>query len=144
MACHKLPDELRGSTTDLRSSLVGKLLRAGRTVMLETGDQARLDELVWSWLPGLHTIALGVAAVGGGRTARSTPCSPTARPATSSWSCSNSSPGTPGSPSATPWPTRRPYGSAPTSARCSTPAPTASRSWTTWDASSSGTRPPPG
>ncbi|GGS87342.1 hypothetical protein GCM10010156_52300 [Planobispora rosea] len=65
MACHRLPDELRGSTTDLRTSLVGKLLRAGRTVMLETGDQARLDELVWSWLPGLHTIALGVAAVGG-------------------------------------------------------------------------------
>ncbi|GIH93833.1 PAS domain S-box protein [Planobispora siamensis] len=65
VACHRLPDELRGSTADLRSSLVGKLLRAGRTVMLETGDQARLDELVWSWLPGLHTIALGVAAVGG-------------------------------------------------------------------------------
>ncbi|GII04794.1 sensor histidine kinase [Planobispora takensis] len=65
VACHRLPDELRGSTADLRTSLVGKLLRAGRTVLLETGDQARLDELVWSWLPGLHTIALGVAAVGG-------------------------------------------------------------------------------
>ncbi|MFI6800512.1 PAS domain S-box protein [Streptosporangium canum] len=65
VASHRLPDSLRDSTADLRASLVGKLLRTGRTVMLETGDQARLDELIWSQLPGLHTIALGVAAVGG-------------------------------------------------------------------------------
>ncbi|MFC4587859.1 sensor histidine kinase [Sphaerisporangium corydalis] len=60
-----LPDRLRGATADLRTSLVGKLLRTGKTVLLETGDQAALDELIWSELPGLHTIALGVAAVGG-------------------------------------------------------------------------------
>ncbi|GAA2876224.1 hypothetical protein GCM10010517_37360 [Streptosporangium fragile] len=65
VARHKLPETMRNSTADLRTSLVGKLLRAGRTVMLETGDQARLDELIWSQLPGLHTIALGLAATGG-------------------------------------------------------------------------------
>ncbi|MFC3820951.1 PAS domain S-box protein [Planomonospora venezuelensis] len=65
VACHRLPDVLRGTTADLRASLVGRLLRAGRTVMMETADQARSDEPAWSWLPGLHTIALGVAAVGG-------------------------------------------------------------------------------
>lgn len=65
VASHRLPDSLRDSTGDMRTSLVGKLLRTGRTVMLETGNQARLDELVWSQLPGLHTIALGLAAVGG-------------------------------------------------------------------------------
>ncbi|GHH65214.1 hypothetical protein GCM10017673_08910 [Streptosporangium violaceochromogenes] len=65
VASHRLPDSLRDSTGDMRTSLVGKLLRTGRTVMLETGDPARLDELIWSQLPGLHTIALGLAAVGG-------------------------------------------------------------------------------
>ncbi|MBB2908791.1 PAS domain S-box-containing protein [Streptosporangium becharense] len=65
VARHKLPETLRNSTADLRTSLVGKLLREGRTVMLETGDRARLDELIWSQLPGLHTIALGLAVVGG-------------------------------------------------------------------------------
>ncbi|MEU0520413.1 PAS domain S-box protein [Streptosporangium sp. NPDC006007] len=65
VASHRLPESLRDSTGDMRTSLVGKLLRTGRTVMLETGNQARLDELVWSQLPGLHTIALGLAAVGG-------------------------------------------------------------------------------
>ncbi|MFB9710638.1 PAS domain S-box protein [Streptosporangium sandarakinum] len=65
VATHRLPESMRGSTADLRSSLVGKLLRTGRTVMLETGEQAALDELIWSRLPGLHTIALGLAAVGG-------------------------------------------------------------------------------
>ncbi|SNT63207.1 PAS domain S-box-containing protein [Streptosporangium subroseum] len=65
VARHKLPESLHGSTADLRTSLVGKLLRGGRTVLLETGDQGRLDELIWSQLPGLHTIALGLAAMGG-------------------------------------------------------------------------------
>ncbi|WP_344933178.1 PAS domain-containing sensor histidine kinase [Sphaerisporangium flaviroseum] len=65
VSTHGLPERLRGATGDLRSSLVGKLLRTGKTVLLETGDQAALDELIWSELPGLHTIALGVAAVGG-------------------------------------------------------------------------------
>ncbi|MGC5009861.1 PAS domain S-box protein [Streptosporangium sp. DT93] len=65
VARHNLPDSLRDSTADLRTSLVGRLLREGRTVMLETGDQGRLDELIWSRLPGLHTIALGLASTGG-------------------------------------------------------------------------------
>ncbi|MEV4526096.1 PAS domain S-box protein [Streptosporangium sp. NPDC049304] len=65
VACHNLPDSIRDSTADLRTSLVGRLLREGRTVLLETGDQNRLDELIWSRLPGLHTIALGLAAMGG-------------------------------------------------------------------------------
>ncbi|MER5644812.1 PAS domain S-box protein [Streptosporangium sp. NPDC002524] len=65
VACHNLPDSVRDSTADLRTSLVGKLLREGRTVLLETGDQDRLDRLIWSRLPGLHTIALGLAAMGG-------------------------------------------------------------------------------
>ncbi|SDQ67921.1 PAS domain S-box protein [Thermostaphylospora chromogena] len=57
-----LPSSLRGATADLRDSLVGKLLRTGKTVMLETEE---LDDLLWSRLPGLHSIALGLAAVGG-------------------------------------------------------------------------------
>ncbi|MFC4530991.1 PAS domain-containing sensor histidine kinase [Sphaerisporangium dianthi] len=65
VSTHRLPERLKGATADLRTSLVGKLLRTGKTVLLETGDQAALDELIWSELPGLHTIALGVAAVGG-------------------------------------------------------------------------------
>lgn len=65
VACHNLPDSMRDSTADLRTSLVGRLLREGRTILLETGDQDRLDELIWSRLPGLHTIALGLAATGG-------------------------------------------------------------------------------
>ncbi|GAA4182709.1 hypothetical protein GCM10022252_09060 [Streptosporangium oxazolinicum] len=65
VACHNLPDSMRDSTADLRPSLVGRLLREGRTILLETGDQDRLDELIWSRLPGLHTIALGLAATGG-------------------------------------------------------------------------------
>ncbi|MCG5219683.1 PAS domain-containing protein [Streptosporangium soli] len=59
---HRLPRSLRDATADLRSSLVGKLMRTGKTVLLETKE---LDDLIWSELPGLHSIALGVAAVGG-------------------------------------------------------------------------------
>ncbi|GAA3963364.1 hypothetical protein GCM10023085_52520 [Actinomadura viridis] len=55
-----LPDHLRGTTADLRSSLVGELLRSGKTVKLTTGER-RLDDLVWSELPGLHTVALGLS-----------------------------------------------------------------------------------
>jgi PAS domain S-box-containing protein len=65
VSTHGLPEGVKGATADLRTSLVGKLLRTGKTVLLETGDQAVLDDLIWSRLPGLHTIALGVAAVGG-------------------------------------------------------------------------------
>ncbi|WP_283139610.1 sensor histidine kinase [Rhizohabitans arisaemae] len=65
VSAHQMPESLRGATADLRTSLVGKLLSTGKAVMLETGEDGRLDELIWSQLPGLHTIALGIAAVGG-------------------------------------------------------------------------------
>ncbi|WP_240197288.1 ATP-binding protein [Nonomuraea lactucae] len=62
VSTHRLPETLRGTTADLRTSLVGKLLRTGKTVLLES---AGLGELVWAELYGLHSIALGLAAVGG-------------------------------------------------------------------------------
>ncbi|WP_131737804.1 sensor histidine kinase [Actinomadura roseirufa] len=55
-----LPEHLRGTSAELRSSLVGELLRSGKTVKLATGDR-RLGDLVWSELEGLHTIALGLS-----------------------------------------------------------------------------------
>jgi PAS domain S-box-containing protein len=60
-----LPESLRGATAELSSSLVGELLRSGRTVMLATSDTRRLGELIWSELEGLHTIALSVSNVHG-------------------------------------------------------------------------------
>jgi PAS domain S-box-containing protein len=60
-----LPESLRGTLSDLRTSLVGELLRTGKTVMLATADTRSLGELIWSELPGLHTIALGVSNVQG-------------------------------------------------------------------------------
>jgi PAS domain S-box-containing protein len=60
-----LPERLRGVTSDLRTSLVGELLRSGRTVMLATADTRSLGDLIWSELDGLHTIALGVSSVHG-------------------------------------------------------------------------------
>ncbi|GLY78363.1 hypothetical protein Airi01_066300 [Actinoallomurus iriomotensis] len=60
-----LPERLRGVTSDLRTSLVGELLRSGRTVMLATADTRSLGDLIWSELDGLHTIALGVSTVHG-------------------------------------------------------------------------------
>ncbi|MEO3874075.1 PAS domain S-box protein [Nonomuraea sp. B12E4] len=62
VSTYRLPETLRGTTTDLRTSLVDKLLRTGKTVLLESQG---LSNLVWARLPGLHTIALGLAAVGG-------------------------------------------------------------------------------
>lgn len=62
VSTYRLPDSLKDATTDLDTSLVGTLLRTGRTVLLES---AGLDRLVWARLKGLHTIALGLAAVGG-------------------------------------------------------------------------------
>ncbi|MFG1617503.1 sensor histidine kinase [Nonomuraea wenchangensis] len=62
VSTYELPDDLRGTTTDLRTSLVDRLLRTGKTVLLESSG---LDDLVWARLKGLHTIALGLAAVGG-------------------------------------------------------------------------------
>ncbi|GAA2098192.1 PAS domain S-box protein [Actinomadura alba] len=55
-----LPDHLVGSIADLHPSLVGELIRTGKTVMLATGHR-RLGELIWSELPGLHTIALSLS-----------------------------------------------------------------------------------
>ncbi|GLW09822.1 hypothetical protein Misp01_49510 [Microtetraspora sp. NBRC 13810] len=62
VSAHQLPTSIRGATADLRTSLVGKLMRTGKTVMLETSE---LDDLIWSELPGLHSIALGLATAGG-------------------------------------------------------------------------------
>ncbi|WP_336212504.1 PAS domain S-box protein [Nonomuraea sp. LPB2021202275-12-8] len=62
VSTYQLPCAILGTTTDLHTSLVGKLLRTGKTVMLESRG---LDDLVWAELKGLHTIALGLAAVGG-------------------------------------------------------------------------------
>ncbi|HLU71298.1 MAG TPA: ATP-binding protein [Nonomuraea sp.] len=62
VSTYRLPPSLKDATTDLHSSLVGTLLRTGKTVLLES---AGLDGLMWARLPGLHTIALGLAAVGG-------------------------------------------------------------------------------
>ena len=60
-----LPGSLRGRTADLESSLVGQLMRSGRTVMMATGESGEFDDLIWSALPGLHTIALSLSHVAG-------------------------------------------------------------------------------
>lgn len=60
-----LPESLRNATAALWPSLVGELLRSGRTVMLATADTRSLHDLIWSELEGLHTIALGVSNVQG-------------------------------------------------------------------------------
>ena len=59
-----LPERLRGRTADLTTSLVGDLMRSGKTVMMTTGDSGGFDDLIWSALPGLHTIALSLSHVG--------------------------------------------------------------------------------
>ncbi len=64
VSADQLPDSIRGATADLHTSLVGKLLRTGKTVILETGPEG-LQDLIWAQLPGLHTVAVGIAAVGG-------------------------------------------------------------------------------
>ncbi|HXP19307.1 MAG TPA: ATP-binding protein [Streptosporangiaceae bacterium] len=60
-----LPEELRGRTADLPSSMVGELMRSGKSVLMETGESGRFDDLIWSALPGLHTITLSLSHVGG-------------------------------------------------------------------------------
>ena len=60
-----LPARLRGRVAPLSSSLVGELLRSGKTVMMATGESGGFDDLIWSALPGLHTIALSLSHVGG-------------------------------------------------------------------------------
>ena len=60
-----LPARLRGRTAMLSRSLVGELLRSGKTVMIATGESGGFDDLIWSALPGLHTIALSLSHVAG-------------------------------------------------------------------------------
>jgi PAS domain S-box-containing protein len=60
-----LPETLRGRTADLASSTVGELMRSGKTVLMATGESGRFDDLVWSALPGLHTITVSLSHVGG-------------------------------------------------------------------------------
>jgi NtrC-family two-component system sensor histidine kinase KinB len=58
-----LPARLRGRTSDLPTSLVGELMRSDRTVMMRTGESGEFDDLIWSALPGLHTITLALSHV---------------------------------------------------------------------------------
>ncbi|MGO9501078.1 MAG: PAS domain-containing protein [Streptosporangiaceae bacterium] len=60
-----LPARLRGRTADLATSMVGQLMRSGKTVMMATGESGRFDDLIWSALPGLHTITLSLSYVAG-------------------------------------------------------------------------------
>jgi signal transduction histidine kinase len=60
-----LPARLRGRTAALSKSLVGELMRSGKTVMMATGESGGFDDLIWSALPRLHTIALGLSHVAG-------------------------------------------------------------------------------
>jgi PAS domain S-box-containing protein len=60
-----LPEHVRGHTADLRTSLVGELMRSGKTVMMATGESGHFADLVWSALPDLHTITVSLSHVGG-------------------------------------------------------------------------------
>jgi PAS domain S-box-containing protein len=60
-----LPGELRGRTADLQSSMVGQLMRSGKTVLMATSDTYGFDDLIWAALPGLHTITLSLSHVAG-------------------------------------------------------------------------------
>jgi len=60
-----LPSGLRGRTANLATSTVGELMRSGKTVMVATGESGQFDDLIWSALPGLHTITVSLSHVGG-------------------------------------------------------------------------------
>ena len=60
-----LPSGLRGRTANLATSTVGELMRSGKTVMVATGEAGQFDDLIWSALPGLHTITVSLSHVGG-------------------------------------------------------------------------------
>jgi PAS domain S-box-containing protein len=60
-----LPSDLRGRTADLATSTVGELMRSGKTVMMATGESGRFADLIWSALPGLHTITVSLSHVAG-------------------------------------------------------------------------------
>ncbi|HWG65550.1 MAG TPA: PAS domain S-box protein [Streptosporangiaceae bacterium] len=59
-----LPVTLRGRSAELKTSLVGELMRSGKTVMMTTRETGDFEDLIWSALPGLHTIALSLSHVG--------------------------------------------------------------------------------
>jgi len=59
-----LPERLRGRIAALPGSLVDELMRSGKTVMMATGETGRFDGMIWSELPGLHTIAIGLSHLG--------------------------------------------------------------------------------
>ena len=46
-----LPTALRGRTADLTTSMVGELMRSGKTVMMATSESGRFDDTIWSALP---------------------------------------------------------------------------------------------
>jgi PAS domain S-box-containing protein len=60
-----LPATLRGRTADLATSTVGELMRSGKTVMMATDESGHFDDLIWSALPGLHTITVSLSHVAG-------------------------------------------------------------------------------
>ncbi|HSR84036.1 MAG TPA: PAS domain S-box protein [Streptosporangiaceae bacterium] len=60
-----LPSELRGRTSDLETSMVGQLMRSGKTVLMATSESGGFDDLIWAALPGLHTITLSLSHVAG-------------------------------------------------------------------------------
>ena len=60
-----LPSGLRGRTADLTTSMVGELMRSGKTVMMATSEAGRFDDTIWSALPGLHTVTLSLSHVAG-------------------------------------------------------------------------------
>jgi signal transduction histidine kinase len=60
-----LPARLRGRVATLNRSLVGELMASGKTVMMATAESGGFDDLIWSALPGLHTIALSLSHVAG-------------------------------------------------------------------------------
>ncbi len=65
VSLHGLPAELRGRTADLTSSMVGQLMRSGKSVLMATSDSGGFDDLIWAALPGLHTITLSLSHVAG-------------------------------------------------------------------------------
>ena len=60
-----LPERLRGAAARLPGSLVWELMRSGQTVMMATAETGPFDDMIWSALPGLHTIAVGLSHVAG-------------------------------------------------------------------------------
>src|SRR4030095_1993370 len=60
-----LPARLRGRTATPSTRLVGEPVGSGKTFMMATGESGGFDDLIWSALPGLHTIALSLSHVAG-------------------------------------------------------------------------------